>query len=232
MKKMKMMILAMSLAAISAVSACSTAEAAIPSAPSQQAATQAMVRALETNPDPYADSFVSVPAETSAEISADTTTTADNLPESEETTDNTTETTDSSPETTDNSYETTELNIEDIEPYFPGEDLGEYKDESYWDRMLDTGNDDDKTENKVFLISVDAGTTDEMMNGVIADYGLTVVYDYENFNMYAVAVPEALNKRQSDDFIAELTEHTDFILFADPDSIAYLDSSANDISLF
>ena len=212
-----------------------------------------MVRALETNPDPYADSFVSVPADTSAEISADTTTTADNPPESEETTDNTTEMTDSSlettdnttemtdsspettdntTETTDNSYETTELNIEDIEPYFPGEDLGEYKDESYWDRMLDTGNDDDKTENKVFLISVDAGTTDEMMNGVIADYGLTVVYDYENFNMYAIAVPEALNKQQSDDFIAELTEKYDFILSAEPDSIAYLDSSANDISLF
>lgn len=82
------------------------------------------------------------------------------------------------------------------------------------------------TGNSVFLVCVDADTTDEMMNEVIADYGLSVVYDYENFNMYALSVPSPLDDEETQRFIKELESAYDFILSVEPDSIVTLDGAS------
>lgn len=80
--------------------------------------------------------------------------------------------------------------------------------------------------NKVFLISVDPETTDEMMREVTDKYDLEVVYDYENFNMYALAVPEPLDSDATAEFIKELQDSYDFILTVEPDSVMYLDDGS------
>lgn len=79
--------------------------------------------------------------------------------------------------------------------------------------------------NKVFLVSVDTDTTDKMMDKVIDKYGLEVIYDYSNFNMYAIAVPEPLDAEQTETFITELESSYSFILMVEPDSIMYLDNA-------
>ena len=79
--------------------------------------------------------------------------------------------------------------------------------------------------NSVFIISVEPDTTDETMSALFEKYGLDIVYDYENFNMYAVSVSEPLDAEQTDKFIKALEEY-DFILMVEPDSVVYIDSSA------
>ena len=78
-----------------------------------------------------------------------------------------------------------------------------------------------------FLISVEEGTSSEKMQKVFDKYNLEVIYDYENFNMYAVAVPEALDKTESNQFIAELTKKYSFIISVEPDSVMQLDNGIN-----
>lgn len=79
--------------------------------------------------------------------------------------------------------------------------------------------------NSVFIISVEPDTPDETMNELFEKYDLDIVYDYENFNMYAVSVSEPLDAEQTDSFIKELEQY-DYILAVEPDSVVYLDSSA------
>ncbi len=89
------------------------------------------------------------------------------------------------------------------------------------------GNDEEAVEitdgNQVFIVSVEAGTTEEMMNEVIEKYDLEVVYDYESLNMYALAVPEPLDENDSAEFMKELTSEYSFILMVEPDSVVTLD---------
>ena len=127
----------------------------------------------------------------------------------------------------ENSDQTVELDVADLETYDLGENFGEFKDESYWEQRLG-GHDDDAlpTSNKIFIVSVDADTTDAMMQEVIDKYSLEVIYDYENFSMYALAVPEPLDEEQTQAFIKELENNYDFILMVEPDSVMYLDSAA------
>ena len=59
---------------------------------------------------------------------------------------------------------------------------------------------------------------------------ITVIYDYQNFNMYALAVPEALDSEQTQAFIDELRNNYSFILMVEPDSVMYLDDTSSGIS--
>lgn len=119
--------------------------------------------------------------------------------------------------------ETVTLDPSELETVGSLENLGEFKDDSYWERMLD--GDNKKVSNKVFLLCADADTTDAMMQEVIDRYGLEVIYDYENFNMYALAVPEPLDAEQSEKFMNELLGNYSFILSVEPDSVVYLDTT-------
>lgn len=79
--------------------------------------------------------------------------------------------------------------------------------------------------NSVFILSVDVDTPKETVYELFDKYDLDIVYDYENFNMYAVSVKEPLDAEQTAGFINTLEEY-DFILMVEPDSVVYLDSSA------
>lgn len=124
----------------------------------------------------------------------------------------------------DEDIETTVIDLSDIETADIPENLGEFKDESYWERMPDSSKDKSQVSDKVFIVCVEAGTTDEMMREVIDRYSLEVIYDYESFNMYAVAVPEPLDAQQSKQFINELSDNYSFILSVEPDQIIYPDT--------
>ena len=126
----------------------------------------------------------------------------------------------------DEDIETTVIDLSDIETADIPENLGEFKDESYWERMPDSNKDKSQVSDKVFIVCVEAGTTDEMMQEVIDKYRLEVVYDYENFNMYALAVPEPLDAEKSADFQKELLDSYSFILSVEPDSTVYLQSDS------
>jgi len=78
--------------------------------------------------------------------------------------------------------------------------------------------------NSVFIISTEPGTTDETMSEFFEKNELSVVYDYENFNMYAVSVKEPLDAEQTAEFIESL-EKNDFILMVEPDSIVTIDGA-------
>ena len=73
-------------------------------------------------------------------------------------------------------------------------------------------------------VSTEPGTTDETMSEFFEKNELSVVYDYENFNMYAVSVKEPLDAEQTAEFIESL-EKNDFILMVEPDSIVTIDGA-------
>ena len=75
---------------------------------------------------------------------------------------------------------------------------------------------DPKINGVVILISVSDVTTDEDIKKLCEDKGLEIIYDYENFNMYALAVKKELSDKEG--FCRELQEEYDFILEAFPDS--------------
>lgn len=80
--------------------------------------------------------------------------------------------------------------------------------------------------NTVFLVCVEPGTPREKIDEVIGQYGLSVVYDYENFDIYALAVAEPLNDDGTKQFINELESSYDFIISVEPDGVMTLDGAS------
>ncbi len=78
--------------------------------------------------------------------------------------------------------------------------------------------------NRVFIVSVEPDTPDETINELFEKCELDILYDYDNFNMYAVSAREPLNEEDSDAVIRTLEEY-DFILMVEPDSVVYLDNA-------
>ena len=140
--------------------------------------------------------------------------------------------TDKDPDTSgnDSGEQTTELDPSELEISDLGESLGEFKDESYWERMLDKDSRPTHSD-KVFLICVEPETPEYVINDFIEKYGFTVIYDYENFNMYALEAPEPKSEDEIYDFCKELESYS-FVLSAEPDGMIYLDDPVQDISLF
>ncbi len=73
----------------------------------------------------------------------------------------------------------------------------------------------------VFIIAVEPGTPADRMTGLCADLGLSVVYDYENFDMYAVSSGAVLGEEAADQLIEKIEEY-DFVLMVEPDSAVSL----------
>ncbi len=74
----------------------------------------------------------------------------------------------------------------------------------------------------VILVCTAEDTTAVMIQELISKYGLGIVYDYNELNMYAFSTPEPLDREATKKLLDELTEY-DFILSAEPDQVIYLD---------
>jgi hypothetical protein len=74
---------------------------------------------------------------------------------------------------------------------------------------------------KVFIFSVEPGTPKDKVSGLCSDLGLTVVYDYENFDMYAVSADEPLAEDAAEQLMEKI-ENYEFILMVEPDSAVSL----------
>ena len=115
------------------------------------------------------------------------------------------------------------VEYEDVEIYAP---VG-ISEAGYEDDTVCFGCAPDETaeaRNSVFILSVDPETPEETILEVFDKFELGIVYDYENFNMYAVSVKEPLDAEQTAEFIRSLEEY-DFILMVEPDSVVYLDNA-------
>ena len=76
----------------------------------------------------------------------------------------------------------------------------------------------------VILVSTAEDTTAVMIQELISKYGLGIVYDYNELNMYAFSTPEPLDREATKKLLDELTKY-DFILSAEPDQVIHLDDS-------
>lgn len=74
--------------------------------------------------------------------------------------------------------------------------------------------------NSVFIVSVEPDTPDETVKALFAELGLSIVYDYESFDMYAVSTAAPLDAAGTQALIEQLEDH-EFILLAEPDGVVY-----------
>lgn len=74
--------------------------------------------------------------------------------------------------------------------------------------------------NSVFIISVEPGTPASTVKGLFTELGLSIVYDYESFDMYAVSTASPLDAAGTQNLIEQLEDH-DYILLAEPDGVVY-----------
>ncbi len=82
------------------------------------------------------------------------------------------------------------------------------------------------------LISVEEDFSDKQLKKLLKKYDLSVVYDYENFNMYALSTAEPISDEDMLSLIDALSNE-DGIIYAERDGITYLDDPVldNDIVL-
>ncbi|MBQ9267181.1 MAG: hypothetical protein IJ217_02725 [Clostridia bacterium] len=91
---------------------------------------------------------------------------------------------------------------------------------------IDGNSDLQQYSKNTLIISVDvAATKDEVMK-LFEEYHLEIIYDYENFNMYAVKTERDMSIEELDNLIAEL-ESNEYVLSAEKDSIIQLDEPVN-----
>lgn len=76
--------------------------------------------------------------------------------------------------------------------------------------------------NQTIIISVDQKLTKAEFRLILEKYNLTVMYDYKNFNMYALQAEKELNADEMDILLKNL-EGEHHIINAMRDGIAYLD---------
>ena len=76
--------------------------------------------------------------------------------------------------------------------------------------------------NRTIIISVDQKLTKNELHLILEKYNLTVMYDYKNFNMYALQAEKELNADEMDILLKNL-EGENHIISAIQDGIAYLD---------
>lgn len=68
----------------------------------------------------------------------------------------------------------------------------------------------------VVIVSVEEKLTEEELNALLKKYNMTVLYDYQNFNMYAFRLEKALDRAEMAAFCEKL-EGEDKVLSAEPD---------------
>ncbi len=97
-------------------------------------------------------------------------------------------------------YETVTVNIDDLQSA-EGIDIIGYKDESYYNRMANPS-----YSHNTVLISVDEEVlNDEKVEAICKKYDLSILYDYENFNMYALSSEKTLSDMELAKLIDDLS---------------------------
>ena len=115
--------------------------------------------------------------------------------------------------------ETVTIGIEELESYGDIDIIG-YKDPDYYNRRPEYSH-------NTVLVSVDEAILDRAgMEALCEKYGLTIMYDYENFSMYALTREEAFSDEALEALIAGLSNETG-ILSVEKDSICYITDGAN-----
>ncbi|MBR1471135.1 MAG: hypothetical protein IJ600_05780 [Lachnospiraceae bacterium] len=74
----------------------------------------------------------------------------------------------------------------------------------------------------VVILSVKEDTPKAAMEGLAEEYGMTILYAYENFNMYAMQLEQGLTAEEMKAFLKELEEN-EYVLLAEPDGIMQAD---------
>ena len=233
MKKTRTILLAMTLAAAAALSSCTAGETAKPQTTSAPAETVMVTFGSENMP---AEGETVGAAVSGGGDDAEATGTMGTLPVTidedapEETVVGTVSGEDSESTQIHLSAETVEIDLGGIDTdlYELGDSLGEYKDDSYWDRMLDNSSNPQVNDN-IIIVSVDYGTDDEMMREVLDRFGLEVVYDYTNFSMYALSFTGDRDRNEKDEIIAEMLNDYSFIISVEYDSIMQLDGASDNM---
>ena len=77
------------------------------------------------------------------------------------------------------------------------------------------------------LICVEEDFSDKKLKKICKKYDLSVVYDYENLNMYALSTAEPLSEEDMLSLINALSEE-EGITYAERDGITYLDDPVMD----
>ena len=72
------------------------------------------------------------------------------------------------------------------------------------------------------IVGVAENAGDEGVSELFAEEGLEVIYDYENFGMYALRLPREMSGAEIDALIARLSAD-ERVLFAEKDYIVSLD---------
>lgn len=80
----------------------------------------------------------------------------------------------------------------------------------------------------VVIVSVEEDFTGGDLAALLEKYDMTVVYDYQSFSVYAFRLPKALAGQEMADFLDKL-ESEEKVLFAEPDSVIYLDDPVTDL---
>ncbi len=78
---------------------------------------------------------------------------------------------------------------------------------------------DAKYSDKIVLVSVEKKYSEEELNALLKKYDLTLVYDYENFNMYAFSTSRSYSDEEMNTLIENLKGESN-IVSAERDSIA------------
>lgn len=106
-------------------------------------------------------------------------------------------------------------------------DVREFGGIDTWPYDIVKDDNEDSFSNTTLIISVDSDFADEDMDSLCAKYKLEVIYDYENFNMYAVKTKTELSADSFEKLIVALSEE-DGILQVEKDGVMTLDEEEID----
>lgn len=90
------------------------------------------------------------------------------------------------------------------------------------DNQMNQDSEEPEYSSNMIIISVKADATENELTKLFEKYDLTVVYDYNNFNMYALKTSREMSDEELDKLISEL-EQDDNVLMAEKDYIMQLD---------
>jgi len=121
--------------------------------------------------------------------------------------------------TAEPSFETVTIDISDLEPVTEEMLIG-YKDEDYYKRYSEYSH-------NTVLLSVDESILDNAGVLDLCDkYGLSIMYDYQNFSMYALTSEEAFSDEELATLIKNLSQENG-VLSVEKDYICHITDGAN-----
>ncbi len=79
---------------------------------------------------------------------------------------------------------------------------------------------------RTLIVTVSEEMTDEQMQAICDEFHLEIVYDYDNFLMYALSTEKPMEEDDMQTLMAELMRQ-DGILAVERDAVVHLDDAAN-----